>query len=186
MKPAASQISSTLAASTLCSAKTVRAAAISRSRVCARRAVIVGSVVASVLTLRPFLASSRWFGSIQYCIGYKSVSNSSGGRSYRVSSYLYALGRAAYRRRVRVLLIWLAVLVVALAGAGALGGKFDEAFTVPGTESQAALDSLNRTFPQAGGVTAQVVVVVPEGSSVRDAENKQQINDATDGVREDR
>jgi RND superfamily putative drug exporter len=97
-----------------------------------------------------------------------------------VSSYLYALGRAAYRRRVRVLLIWLAVLVVALAGAGALGGKFDEAFTVPGTESQAALDSLNRTFPQAGGVTAQVVVVVPEGSSVREAENKQQINEATE------
>ena len=51
---------------------------------------------------------------------------------------------------------------------------------MPGTESQAALDSLNRTFPQAGGVTAQVVVVVPEGSSVRDAENKQQINDATE------
>ncbi|HEU4546076.1 MAG TPA: MMPL family transporter, partial [Microlunatus sp.] len=97
-----------------------------------------------------------------------------------MSSYLYALGRAAYRRRVRVLLIWVAVLVVALAGAGALGGKFDEKFTVPGTESQAALDSLNRTFPQAGGVTAQVVVVVPEGASVRDAENRQQINEATE------
>ncbi len=96
-----------------------------------------------------------------------------------MSSYLYALGRAAYRRRVRVLLIWLAVLAIALAAAGALGGKFDEKFTVPGTESQAALDSLNRTFPQAGGVTAQVVVVVPEGSSVREAENKRQINDAT-------
>jgi RND superfamily putative drug exporter len=96
-----------------------------------------------------------------------------------VSSYLYALGRAAYRRRVRVLLIWVAVLVVALAGAGALGGKFDEKFTVPGTESQAALDSLNRTFPQAGGVTAQVVVVAPEGSSVRDPANKTAINDAT-------
>ena len=44
---------------------------------------------------------------------------------------------------------------------------------MPGTESQAALDSLNRTFPQAGGVTAQVVVVAPEGSSVRDAEIRQ-------------
>ncbi|HEU5486764.1 MAG TPA: MMPL family transporter, partial [Microlunatus sp.] len=92
-----------------------------------------------------------------------------------MSTYLYALGRAAYRHRVRVLLIWLAVLVLTVGAAAGIGGKFDENFSVPGTESQLALDSLNRTFPQAGGTTAQVVVVVLEGESVRDADVRRQI-----------
>ena len=58
------------------------------------------------------------------------------------------------------------------------GGDFDESFDLPGTESQVALDSLGRTFPQAGGTTAQVVVVVPEGESVRGAEVRATIEQA--------
>jgi RND superfamily putative drug exporter len=97
-----------------------------------------------------------------------------------VSSYLYGLGRWAFRRRLAVLLTWLTVLV-ALGGYAALaGGDFDESFDLPGTESQVALDSLGRTFPQAGGTTAQVVVVVPEGSSVREREVRSTIEDAAD------
>jgi putative drug exporter of the RND superfamily len=46
---------------------------------------------------------------------------------------------------------------------------FDESFSVPGTESQTALDSLSRAFPQASGTTAEVVVAAPEGRIVRDA-----------------
>ena len=92
-----------------------------------------------------------------------------------MSTYLYALGRAAYRHRRRVLLLWLAAVVLTVGAAAGIGDKFDENFSVPGTESQLALDSLNRTFPQAGGTTAQVVVVVPEGESVRSAENRRQI-----------
>lgn len=97
-----------------------------------------------------------------------------------MSTYLYALGRAAYRHRVRALLIWLAVLVVALGAAGGLGAKFEESFSVPGTESQLALDSLNRTFPQVGGTSAQVVVVAPDGESVRDAAIKKEIEAGVD------
>ncbi len=92
-----------------------------------------------------------------------------------LSTHLYALGRAAYRHRKRVLLLWLAVFLLAVGAAAGIGDKFDENFSVPGTESQLALDSLNRTFPQAGGTTAQVVVVVPEGESVRSAEVRKQI-----------
>jgi RND superfamily putative drug exporter len=99
-----------------------------------------------------------------------------------VSTYLYALGRAAYRHRVRVMLIWVAALVLTVGAAAGIGGKFDENFSVPGTESQLALDSLNRTFPQAGGTTAQVVVVVPEGESVRDADVRRQIEAGVDGL----
>ncbi len=97
-----------------------------------------------------------------------------------MSSYLYSLGRWAFRRRLAVLLTWLTVLV-ALGGYAALaGGDFDESFELPGTESQVALDSLGRTFPQAGGTTAQVVVVVPEGSSVREAGFRTLVEDAAD------
>lgn len=95
-----------------------------------------------------------------------------------MSSYLYALGRFAFRRRRAVLLSWLAALAAVAGLAGLLGGSFDEKFTLPGTESQTALDSLNRTFPEAGGVTAQVIVVAPAGSSVRALEVREAIEDA--------
>jgi len=93
-----------------------------------------------------------------------------------MSSFLYGLGRSAYRHRLRVVLAWLAVLVV-LGGLSAVVSKgFDENFSLPGTESQTALDSLKRTFPQAGGTTAQVVVVPRDGESVRSAAAKKAIN----------
>ena len=105
-----------------------------------------------------------------------------------MSSFLYALGRSAYRRRRLVLAAWLTALVVLGGLASVVRGEFDEKFSVPGTESQAALDSLGRTFPQAGGVTAQLVVVPPEGGSVRDAPTRKAIEagvkrlNAIDGV----
>jgi YhgE/Pip-like protein len=78
-----------------------------------------------------------------------------------VSSFLYSLGHWAFRRRVAIGLTWLTVLAV-LGGLAAVGGsEFDESFSLPGTESQTDLDSLSRTFPQASGTTAQVVVVAP-------------------------
>ncbi len=93
-----------------------------------------------------------------------------------MSSFLYGLGRSAYRHRLRVLLVWLAALVV-LGGLSAVVSKgFDENFSLPGTESQTALDSLKRTFPQAGGTTAQVVVVPGDGQSVRSAAAKKAID----------
>jgi RND superfamily putative drug exporter len=105
-----------------------------------------------------------------------------------VASFLYALGRTAYRRRHLVLALWLSALVVLGGLASVARGEFDEKFSVPGTESQAALDSLGRTFPQAGGVTAQLVVVAPDGGSVRDTAVRKAIEagvnrlNATEGV----
>jgi RND superfamily putative drug exporter len=86
-----------------------------------------------------------------------------------VSSFLYGLGRAAFRRRLLVLLAWVAALAVVGGLALAVSDKFDESFTLPGTESQVALDALNRTFPQASGTTADLIVVPREGQSVRSA-----------------
>jgi len=90
------------------------------------------------------------------------------------------MGRWAFRRRLSLLMTWLTVLAV-LGGVAVIGGgDFDESFDLPGTESQVALDFLGRTFPQAGGTTAQVVVVVPEVEYVRDPAFRTTIEQATE------
>ena len=99
-----------------------------------------------------------------------------------MSSFLYGLGRTAFRRRLRVLLAWLAALVVVGGLALAISDEFDESFTLPGTESQVALDALDRTFPQVGGTTADLVVVPAEGQSVRSAAAKRAIEAAVDEI----
>ncbi|MFF6914499.1 MMPL family transporter [Streptomyces sp. NPDC012466] len=82
---------------------------------------------------------------------------------------LHRLGRSAYRHRKLVLGIWLVVLAALIACVSVFGGKLDDRFTVPGTESQRALDTLGRTLPEASGVNAQIVVTAPEGRRVTDA-----------------
>lgn len=83
-----------------------------------------------------------------------------------MSSALYRLGRAAFARRRAVIGAWLALLVLLGAGALLLGGKLDNSVSIPGTESQAALDRLAATFPEAAGTTAQVLVVGADGAQV--------------------
>jgi len=101
-----------------------------------------------------------------------------------MSSFLYGLGRSSYRHRLRVVLIWLAVLAVLGGSSVAVSKGFDENFSLPGTESQTALDSLNRTFPQAGGTTAQVVVVPREGESVRSSAARKAIDASAERLRD--
>jgi RND superfamily putative drug exporter len=85
-----------------------------------------------------------------------------------VATLLYRLGRFSFRRAWIVIGIWTALLVTVLGGALALGGKSQENFTIPGTESQVALDRLGAVFPQVAGASIQVVSRVPEGASVND------------------
>ncbi|MEJ5914708.1 MMPL family transporter [Pseudokineococcus sp. 1T1Z-3] len=85
-----------------------------------------------------------------------------------MSSTLSALGSLAARRWRAVLLTWLLVLVGAGAGAATLGAGLTSSFAIPGTESQDALDRLSQTFPEAGGASAQMVVVAADGLTVDD------------------
>ncbi len=100
-----------------------------------------------------------------------------------MSSFLYGLGRSAYRHRLRVVLVWLAALAVLGGSSVAVSQGFDENFSLPGTESQTALDSLNRTFPQAGGTTAQVVVVPRDGEPVRSPAARKAIDASAERLR---
>lgn len=82
---------------------------------------------------------------------------------------LHRLGHSAYRHRKLVLGIWLFVLAALITCVGVFGGKLDDRFSVPGTESQRALDSLSKTLPEASGASAQIVFTAPEGHQVTEA-----------------
>jgi RND superfamily putative drug exporter len=62
-----------------------------------------------------------------------------------------------------VLLAWVIAAVAVLAGASASGGKTADAFTVPGVESQHALDVLTQRFPAQAGTSAQLVFATDSG-----------------------
>ncbi|MFC6019097.1 MMPL family transporter [Plantactinospora solaniradicis] len=83
-----------------------------------------------------------------------------------MATLLYRLGRASFRRRRLVVVIWL-VLLAALGGAAvAFMGPTSTNFSIPGTESQHAIDALQREFPEASGATGTIVVAAPEGQQL--------------------
>jgi len=87
-----------------------------------------------------------------------------------MATLLYRLGRLAFRRRWLVAALWLAVLAAALTSAATLSGPTSDAFRIPGTPSQQAIDLLGERFPQAsaGGATARVVFAAPDGQQLSD------------------
>jgi RND superfamily putative drug exporter len=85
-----------------------------------------------------------------------------------MATLLYRLGRASFRRRKLVIVLWL-VLLAALGGAAlAFKGPTSSDFTMPGTESQRAIDALQREFPEASGATGTIVVAAPAGGTLAD------------------
>ncbi|MDQ0613867.1 RND superfamily putative drug exporter [Microbacterium sp. W4I4] len=85
-----------------------------------------------------------------------------------MSTLLSSLGRWSFRHPWRVLVSWLLVLGIAGGGALVLGAGTDNSFSIPGTESQAGLEQLSRTFPQVSGTNAQFIVVAAPGDDIRD------------------
>jgi uncharacterized membrane protein YdfJ with MMPL/SSD domain len=89
-----------------------------------------------------------------------------------VATHLYRLGGRAFDHRRKVLLGWLTLLALVVASATVFSGQFSEKFEVPGTESQQAQDLLAEKYPGAGGASARVVYVAPEGKTLTDPEVK--------------
>ncbi|MGC5221063.1 efflux RND transporter permease subunit [Micromonospora sp. DT81.3] len=83
-----------------------------------------------------------------------------------MSTLLYSLGRWSYRHSWRVLVAWLLLLGIAGGGALTLGQGTDNSFSIPGTESQAGIEQLSRTFPQASGTSAQAIIVTADGAPI--------------------
>jgi len=74
-----------------------------------------------------------------------------------VTGWLYGVGTFTARHRLRVLLVWIAVVAALIGLAQAFGGEFSEEFGIPGTESHAAQELLEERFPEQSGGSARVV-----------------------------
>jgi RND superfamily putative drug exporter len=80
-----------------------------------------------------------------------------------MSTYLYRLARWSYAHRRVVLAFWLVVTAGVIALSSASGGKTNNAFTIPGTESQQAQDLLFQKIPAIAGGQMQVVFATKTG-----------------------
>ncbi|AVH58208.1 MULTISPECIES: MMPL family transporter [Streptomyces] len=91
-----------------------------------------------------------------------------------MATFLYKLGRLAFRRRHFVALIWVALLTLAGVGAASAPAAGNSSFSIPGTEAQKAFDLLDERFPgmSADGATARVVFKAPAGEKMTEADNK--------------
>ncbi|AXG81824.1 MMPL family transporter [Streptomyces paludis] len=91
-----------------------------------------------------------------------------------MATFLYRLGRLAFRRRRYVALLWVAVLAAVGWGALQAPGTSDDEFSMPGIESQKAFDLMGQRFPGAAadGATARVVFIAPDGRKVTASDTK--------------
>ena len=87
-----------------------------------------------------------------------------------MSKLLYRLGHWSVRRRRRVLAAWLTVLIGVGVLAGAFGGSTSDEFSIPGTESQRAMDLLEERFPEQSGSSARLVFASPDETPLTDPE----------------
>ncbi|WCH92482.1 MMPL family transporter [Streptomyces moderatus] len=97
-----------------------------------------------------------------------------------MATFLYRLGRLAFRRRWYVALVWAAVLAAVGLGALKAPAAADEGFSMPGIESQKAFDLMEERFPgaTADSATARVVFVAPDGEKVTAVDNKKAVEEA--------
>ncbi len=107
-----------------------------------------------------------------------------------MATWLYRLGRAAYRKAWVVFGAWL-VALVAIGGIGiGFGGGTDEEFRIPGSESQEAFGRLGSVFPVFAGASVQVVIQTATDAAIDSADNQAAIESLTkwlatgDGVEE--
>ena len=85
---------------------------------------------------------------------------------------LQRLARTMYRRRRWVLGGWIVLLVATFMLSSSLNGAFKTEFKLPGTESQAAFDLLEKSSFRNRQVQAQIVFAAPQGiddSAVQEA-----------------
>ena len=97
-----------------------------------------------------------------------------------MATWLYRLGRAAYRKAWVVFSAWL-VALIAIGGIGiSFGGDTDEQFRIPGSESQEAFGRLGSVFPVFAGASVQVVIQTATDAAIDSAENEAAIESLAD------
>ncbi|MDT0424442.1 MMPL family transporter [Streptomyces evansiae] len=103
-----------------------------------------------------------------------------------MATLLYRIGRFAFRRRGLAVLLWAVVLGAAGAAAVSTTSTNTTGLTLPGTESQRAVDLLDEKFPavNADGASATVVLRAPGGQDISDAGPKKAVTATLKGIRD--
>ncbi len=78
---------------------------------------------------------------------------------------LVQLADWCYRQRRLVVVLWIAALAAAFALASSFGGESRQDYLQPGSESQAAAQTLQARFPERSGDTVQIVLHSADGFS---------------------
>ncbi|MFG2981775.1 MMPL family transporter [Streptomyces sp. NPDC048258] len=91
-----------------------------------------------------------------------------------MATYLYKLGRLAFRRRGLIALLWVLILGGVGFAASSAPAPPADTFSMPGTESQKAFDLLKEKFPAASadGASARVVIRAPQGENISGPQRK--------------
>jgi putative drug exporter of the RND superfamily len=92
-----------------------------------------------------------------------------------MSSALFRLGRGCYRHRRLVVAGWVVAIAVLAVLAVTLKQPTSKSLSIPGTQSQQALDLLDQKFPGTGGAQAQVVFSVPTPHTLTDPSQRQAV-----------
>ncbi|KMS75889.1 MULTISPECIES: MMPL family transporter [Streptomyces] len=104
-----------------------------------------------------------------------------------MATFLYRLGRTAFRRRWLVTLLW--AVVLGCVGLGAVKGPTasdDGTSFMPGIEAQKAFDLIGERFPgsDANGASARIVFIAPAGEKVTADDNRAAIDELVSSVAE--
>ncbi|OYD67652.1 MMPL family transporter [Rhodococcus sp. OK302] len=104
-----------------------------------------------------------------------------------MATYLYRIGKFAYRRKGAVLSLWLIILVLMGVGAATLSGPTKDSFNIPGTPAQQAQDLMAERFPDAANpmdsLIARYVAQAPAGTTLSDPENVKAMNAMLEKIR---
>lgn len=103
-----------------------------------------------------------------------------------MATFLHKIGRAAFKRRWLVVLLWALLLGAVGIGASASSGPASSSISLPGTEAQRAFDLLGEKFPAANadGATARVVLRAPDGEKISAPENKSALKAALADIKD--
>jgi RND superfamily putative drug exporter len=98
---------------------------------------------------------------------------------------LFHLGRFCVRRRWIVLAAWLLVFVALGMWGRAMGPNVNDNLTLPGTDSHAATELLEKRFASQANGTNPVVLRAPKGEKISASKYKQPIDDTVSAFKND-
>src|ERR1700742_1590997 len=84
---------------------------------------------------------------------------------------LYRLGEWCFTHKWRVVAVWIILLIAAGVGMKIADAQLDNAFTIPGSQSQNALNVVAKEFPSASGTSAQLVFQAKNGTNLQTSAN---------------